>query len=498
MKKINILLAVLGIVLLSSCEGFLDVKPSNSTDAETSILTAGDAKVVINGLMRKMASSDYYGRNFIMYGDAKGGDFAIASQGRGLDALYVFNHSATSNSYSGFWSQLYHNILQANNLIMNIEKIEADGKGSTTLSDYKGQALAARALMYFDLVRLYGKPYTMDKTSLGVPLVLEPLEETAQPTRATVEAVYTQIVKDLADAEPIISKAVGTVAVKGYINYYGVKAIQARVNLTMGKYPEALAAAEVVITSGKYNLYKYTSDPTDKDEWISSWSTQFGTESIFELAVYPSEADLLTGSLGYYLLRTAKISGAMGWFMASDFFLNRLKEDPTDVRWGIMDYDETSKTRFGSCLKYAGLDLKGDKGTTSAVNIKVIRLSEMYLIAAEAAFSQPTPDKVKASTYLNAIRKRSPALVASTSETVTLDMIINEKSKELFAEGQRYFDMIRLNRTITFNDDFIKPAVIITHRTISIDRTFYKAILPIPKGEMDANPAIASQQNPGY
>lgn len=491
MKKINILLAVLGIVLLSSCEGFLDVKPSNSASSETSITSVADAKVAISGLMRKMASSDYYGRNFIMYGDAKGGDFAIASQGRGLDALYVFNHSATSNSYSGFWSQLYNNILQANNLIARIAEIEAAGKGSTALSEYKGQALAARALMYFDLVRLYGKPYNMDKTSLGVPLVLEPLDASAQPTRATVEAVYTQIVTDLAEAEPLVSKAVGTVAIKGYINFYAVKAIQAKVNLEMGKYPEALAAAEKVITDNKYTLYA-------NDKWVGSWSTQFGSESIFELAVYPSEADLLTGSLGYYLMRLATVKNAMGWFMASDYYLARLNEDPTDVRWGIMDYDETSKTRFGSCLKYSGVDLKGDKGTASAVNIKVIRLSEMYLIAAEAAISQATPDKVKASTYLNAIRKRAPALEASSSTTVTLDMIIDEKSKEFFAEGLRFFDMIRLNRTITFNDDFIKPAVIITHRTISIDRTFYKAILPIPKAELDANPAIKLQQNTGY
>jgi len=491
MKKINILLAVLGIVLLSSCEGFLDVKPSNSASSETSITSVADAKVAISGLMRKMASSDYYGRNFIMYGDAKGGDFAIASQGRGLDALYVFNHSATSNSYSGFWSQLYNNILQANNLIARIAEIETAGKGSTALSEYKGQALAARALMYFDLVRLYGKPYNMDKTSLGVPLVLEPLDASAQPTRATVEAVYTQIVKDLADAEPLVSKAVGTVAIKGYINFYAVKAIQAKVNLEMGKYPEALAAAEKVITDNKYALYA-------NDKWVGSWSTQFGSESIFELAVYPSEADLLTSSLGYYLMRLATVKNAMGWFMASDYYLARLNEDPTDVRWGIMDYDETSKTRFGSCLKYSGVDLKGDKGTASAVNIKVIRLSEMYLIAAEAAISQATPDKVKASTYLNAIRKRAPALEASSSTTVTLDMIIDEKSKEFFAEGLRFFDMIRLNRTITFNDDFIKPAVIITHRAISIDRTFYKAILPIPKAELDANPAIKLQQNTGY
>jgi len=491
MKKINILFAVLGIVLLSSCEGFLDVKPSNSTDAETSILTAADAKVAISGLMRKMTTSDYYGRNFIMYGDAKGGDFAISSQGRGLDALYVFNHSASSNSYSGFWSQLYHNILQANNLILNIAEIEAAGKGSTTLSEYKGQALTARALMYFDLVRLYGKPYNMDKASLGVPLVLEPLDQTAQPTRATVEAVYTQVMKDLTDAEPLLTKTVSA-ATKCYLNYYSNKAIQARVNLTMGKYPEALAAAEAVITSNKFTLYA-------NDKWVGSWSGQFGSESIFELAIYESEADLLTGSLGYYLMRLAKVKSAMGWFMASDYYLARLNEDPTDVRWGIMDYDETSKTRFGSCLKYAGVDLKGDKGkSASAVNIKVIRLSEMYLIAAEAAFSQPTPDKVKASTYLNAIRKRAPALAASTSTTVTLKMIIDEKSKEFFAEGQRFFDRIRLNETIVFNDDFIKPAVIITHRGTSIDRTFYKAILPIPKSEMDANPAIAVQQNFSY
>ncbi|GAB1474148.1 RagB/SusD family nutrient uptake outer membrane protein [Bacteroidota bacterium] len=487
MKKINILLTILGIALLSSCEGFLDVKPSNSAAAETSITTAADAGVVINGLMRKMTSSDYYGRNFMLYGDAKGGDFAIRSQGRGQDALYTFNHSISSNNYGGYWSQIYHCILQANNLILNINKIEAAGKGSTQLSDYKGQALTARALMYFDLVRLYGKPYNMDKASLGVPLVLEPLDASAQPVRATVEAVYTQIMKDLTDAAPLMTKNV----LKGYLNYYANKSLQAKVNLYMNKYTEALAAAEEVITSNKYTLYA-------NDKWVSSWSTAFGSESIFELAMYLSEGDLLTGSLGYYLLRLGKVTGAMGYFMASDYFLARLNADATDVRKGIMDYDETSTTRFGACLKYTGVDLKGDKGTASAVNIKVMRLSEVYLMAAEAAINLPTPDKTKASTYLNAISKRSPGLTQSTSATVTMQMIMDERSKELYAEGQRYFDMMRWNRSIEFNDDFIYPAVIITHRTKTIDRTFYKAILPIPQNEIDANPKLADQQNPGY
>jgi len=487
MKKIKIFFTILGIVLLASCEDFLDVKPSNSAAAETSITNVADARVAINGLMRKMTASDYYGRNFVIYGDAKGGDFAIRSQGRGLDYYYSFNHSATSGSGSGFWDQIYHNILQANNLILNISKIEEAGNGTVALSEFKGQALTARAMMYFDLVRLYGKPYNMDKTSYGVPLILEPLDASAQPTRASVEEVYTQIVKDLTDAAPLLSKSV----LKGYLNYYANMALQAKVNLYMGKNTEALAAAEDVILSNKYTLYSNTG-------WVGSWSVPFGSESIFELAIYPAEADLLTGSLGYYLLRLGRVSGAMGWFMASDYFLARLGEDPSDVRWGIMAYDETSATRLGSCLKYSGVDLKGDKGTASAVNVKVIRLSEVYLIAAEAAMNIPTPDKVKAALYLNNIRKRAPNLALATDLTVTMDMIIDEKSKELFAEGNRFFDMMRLNKSVEFNDEFISPAVLITHRTKIIDRTFYKTILPISQAELDANPAINGQQNPMY
>lgn len=488
MKNIKIILTVLGIMLLASCEDFLDVKPSYAAAAETSITNANDAKVAINGLMSKMTSSSYYGRNFVIYGDAKGGDLAVRSQGRGLDYYYSFNHSATTGTGEGFWTQIYHNILQANNIIMNIEKIEEAGDGTTTLSEYKGQALTARALMYFDIVRLYGKPYNMDKASYGVPLVLEPLDASDQPTRASVEEVYTQIVKDLNDAAPLLSKSV----LKGFLNYYANKALQAKVNLFMDKYTEALAAAEEVILTTKYSLYA-------NDEWVDSWSSEFGSESIFELAIYPAEGDLGSASLGYYLLRLNIVSGAAGWFMASDYFLARLGEDPTDIRWGIMDYDETSNTRFGSCLKYTGVDLKGDKGSSaSAVNVKVIRLSEIYLLAAEAALKLPAPDPAKAATYLNAVRKRAPALAPATDVTISMDMIVDERSKELFAEGQRFFDLIRLNRSIEFNDDFIDPQVQIPHRTKIIDRTFNKIILPISKTEMNANPAIAEQQNDGY
>jgi starch-binding outer membrane protein, SusD/RagB family len=485
MRKYNIFFAAFLLLGFTSCKKeFLDVKPTNAGDAETAIQTAADAKVMINGLMSKMTSSDYYGRNFILYGDVKGGDLTISSQGRGLDALYTFNHSKSSNNYSGFWNQIYHCLLQANNIITNIDRLKAAGT-TENFDSYKGQALTARALMLFDLVRLYGKPYTQDKTSYGVPNITQPLEASAQPLRASVEENYTQILKDLKEAEPLLSKSKSN----GYLNYYGNKAIQARVYLTMAKYTEALSAAQEIIASNVYKLYSNT-------EWVPSWKTQFGSESIFELGIFPSESDLGSSSLGFYLRRKGHGSSqALGWFMASDYFLNRLKQDANDVRWGVMSADESSTTRLGASYKHSGsITLEGDgKGSSTAVNIKVIRVSEIYLIAAEAAYYS---DKTLAANYLNQIRKRSPTLAAATATTITLDMIMEERSKELFTEGQRFFDMLRLNQQITFNDEF--GSITVPSRPKTIDRTFQKVILPIPQDEINANPGLEAQQNTGY
>ena len=84
----------------------------------------------------------------------------------------------------------------------------------------------------------------------------------------------------------------------------------------------------------------------------------------------------------------------------------------------------------------------------------------------------------------------------TTAATVTDDMILDERSKELFGEGQRFFDMIRMNRTIVFNDDF--QDVPVTRRAKTIDRTFGGIVLPIPQDEINANAAIADQQNDYY
>lgn len=489
-NKTLIAALLLGITALTSCDDFLTRYPTNSADAENAISTARDAEVTINGMMYKMSAAAYYGRNMLLYGDAKGGDLTLYSNGRGNDALYTFNHTPTSGTYSGFWSTIYDCVMQANNLIENIDRLQAAGSSDASLDYFKGEALSLRALYYFDLVRLYGLPYTYDKTAYGVPLVLQTLTAAAQPTRATVEENYKQIVSDLTEGQRLMAsdKSVH----HGYLDYYGNRALLAKVALYMGNYDAALTAAKEVIESGKYKLY-------EPEEWCEAWSRQYGSESVFEIGI-DTKTDLEKASLGYYYMRYGQKKGAMGWFLASDYFLTRLAADPADVRWGVMDDDEswteTGISRKGACYKYmGGLDLGGDgKESASAVNIKVMRLSELYLIASEAALH--TGDAEAAASWLNAIRRRSPGLAPATAATVSDDMIMDERSKELFGEGQRFFDMMRTGRTIEFNDDFMDVPV--SRRAKTIDCTFGGIVLPIPQDEINANPAIAGQQNEYY
>lgn len=505
MKKLSIILiAVLGIFAFSSCDDFLDMKPTNQLESSEAIKTAADAQVFMNGVMTRLSSSNLYGVNLFLYGDAKGGDLTIFSQGRGSDGLYSFNHEPSSGAWSGFWTTSYNLLLQVNSLIANIEKLEADPNTTENFDNMKGQAYTVRALVYFNLVRIYGLPYTQFNPSsdFGVPNVTKVLDASEQPGRATVADNYAQIIADLTEGAKTITKDVKT-STNGYPTYWANRAIAARVYQSMGNNAEALAAAEEVMNSGKFKLYS-------NEDWVKSWSKQFADESIFELQMLVDENALTTGSIGAYYSRIHHYSSKVGgYFAASDYWLERMAEDPDDVRWGVMAYDENSESfdedefagqgdRLGCSYKYFGgtEDMPGDgKDDPAACNVKVVRLSEMYLIAAESALAMGNAEK--AAEYLNAIRKRSPNLEPATAETVTVEMILNEKSKEFFQEGLRYWDMLRHGKTIEFNDEIM--GIDCPHRSKVIDtKTFHKIVLPISTDEMNSNPTLRTQQNPGY
>lgn len=488
MKKIAIILSFVCALTFVSCTGFLDVAPSNQADSSTCITSESDAQVMLNGLMRKMTSSSYYGQNFLLFGDARGGDFTIYTAGYTGSNMYYFAHTQTSNTYSGIWSQVYNCLLQANNIIKNIEAMRDNGNSSSGLDDILGQAYTARALMHFDLVRVYGQPYNMNKGAYGIAIVTEPVDAGAQLQRNTVEEVYTQILADLNAAAPLLSKK----KTLGYINYYANQAILGKVYMYMDNYSAAAQAFANVIDSGVYSLYK-------PNEWVASWTKQNGAESIFELGIYPSEGDL--GGSAYGILFRRKNHGnssAYGCFSASEYWHAIM--DDADVRWGVMDYDhmygEEERSNWPvCCYKYSGSpSLAGDgKATSTAVNVKVIRLSEVYLLAAEA-YCQ-TNNKAKAAELLNAIAERNPNSKIWGSE-VTVDDIFNEYRRELLGEGKLFFEEMRQNRKIKFEDDAWGFGTTTTYRETTIDRTFFRTILPICQDEINTNPDI--KQNPGY
>lgn len=483
-------------LVLTSCKDFLDVKPTNQAASETCISNEDDAAVMLNGLYNAMTSSNFYGRNFVIYGDLKSDHVTVESNGRGYDYMYAYQHSATSGTMSGFWSTGYNIIMLCNNIIEGCAKLN-----SAEAEEYAAQARTIRAMVHYDLARLYGKCYNDDKTALAVPKVAETVPAGAQPARNTVEEIYNFVIAELDEAAQKLSKDVE----EGFINYYGNRAIKLRAYMDMEKFSEALTIAEEIITCGEYELY-------EPDEWVASWKEQFGSESIIELGMYVNEGALgTTSDIGAIFVRGGGNDKNPQYMLASVSWLDRMFEDPTDVRWGVMAEDDIRYDAlkgdelkavkmvrrhgsYGSCWKYrGGLEGAGDgKASNSAVNVKLCRLSEIYLIAAEAALQ--SNNKAKAVVYTNAIRKRSLGLPLYTVATITRKAILDEKSKEFYSEGIRYWDLIRTNSEISMDD--YTTDVKVTTRETTFKRDFYKCILPMYKDEMNANPNI--KQNPGY
>jgi hypothetical protein len=158
------------------------------------------------------------------------------------------------------------------------------------------------------------------------------------------------------------------------------------------------------------------------------------------------------------------------------------KFDAADVRKALY----TTGTRGGLASVFVTNKFTSYSGDHT--DTKVLRLSEMYLIAAEASYPTSTTDAL---TYVNKVTANRGAPAITSSGAALLEDIILERRKELAFEGDRYLDMQRLKRGITRSTDYPASAR-------SIDFTNFRRLMPIPQVELDANPTIKAQQNPGW
>ena len=504
MKRIIIgLMGTLSLIsVTSSCKGFFDTEPSNS--ARTSMvlkertLLQPSIRGLYDGLQGGSTAPDYYARTFILMGDVRGDDMQSPPVGSRGNDYYKMDY--TRSSITGPWYKIYNTIRRANRLLQMCESLQqgATSEQQKEIANAKAQAQAVRALCYFDLCRSYAIPYPFSNngSALGVPIVKGISESDAIPGRNTLKECYDFIIKELTE---VISSNTLKSSNYGYMSQSAAKALLGRIYLYKGdeeSNAKALQLAQEVINSGLYEL------ANDATAYKQIWSEPRSKEMIFSVVNF----DTKDWSGGEGLAYVLHVNGYYNAFITRKFY-DEMMEDPEDIRWNVLwaskgtkaegvvknlpDANPDMKMFIG---KYPGKATLKDMRTN---DIPVIRLAEVYLNAAEAAFK--LGDKQTALKYLNVIVKRANPTKSVAESDLTLERILKERAKELVGEGHRFYDLMRNGLK---SERFYKGSAgwhgALIPEAQAFDHTYFRAILPIPETETDVNATLKSQQNPGY
>jgi len=459
----SILFIILVLFFTSCSKDFIERNPQGSVPNGEAIIDEASMQNAVNGMYANMRAVGVYGRDFPVIGDLQADNtfVEVENAGRYL-ANYQYNFTSSNAEYEDMWNKAYSTILRANKII------DADITGDNVPA-LKAQAYAGRALMYFKLVNAYARPYTDDPDGPGVPIVLH-YDPYAQPARNTIKEVYTQIVNDYKaafDAAPGYTSSVT-------LSKYAIEGLLAKAYLYMNDKVNAKAAAEDVIVNSEFSLVQ-------PDKYAAFWADPGIHTDAVEI-MFEIDADIVNNNgsddLGGIYVYTYQD------LYATDDLYNLYSG--TDVRTSVLQPDVT-KAGSPAVIVYK---FPNAANTKDKDNIKVIRLAEVYLIAAEA--SLPGSES-EARDYLNAVATiRDPAFEGyNSSGADLLNDIITERRKELAFEGDRFYDLNRLKRDI---ERQATPASI--PGPLNIPYSDYHRVAPIPQSELQANPNI--QQNPHY
>lgn len=491
------------MISASSCVNeWLDQSPADGVEAGTAIKTSDDLANVRTGLYAAVKGNSslvsYYGRQMFVYGDMRGEDVQYEyKKGSDRASFYYYMEYTTADDFttsSAVWQMPYVVIARANRLIQAAESghLTDMAEAKDIIDQYDAEARVLRAMALFDLTRIYGKPYTEDQgASLGVPIATSPLESTEKPSRSTVAQCYETIENDLTTA--INSGALSTTTEIGYINLWAAKALQVRVYITKGEWSKALSIAEEIIANSPYQLWGIS-------EYVAAWGkgdASHGKELMFEIPINDSTDWTDREGIAYLYADAAGVSPGYGDVIVTKDFSNMMTSDPSDVRNNILLEPGAKESPYVGYKVYIN-KMPAVNGDVRYANVPLLRLSEVYLSAAEAAFQAGNKDKV--ASLLNSIisNRTTDASKLVTSSDVTLERIYIERRKELVGEGQRYFDAMRRGETVTRYTDVNNRGWhdLLSEDARSFNRDSKKALPLIPVGEINANPNI--EQNPSY
>jgi tetratricopeptide (TPR) repeat protein len=526
----NIFIVSFIILLLGCSEDFLKTDPQGSVAFKEYYKTDNDAMGAtwaVYDILQSLYAQDW--TSMWMLKSLQADEMFTGGGQRGdqppYEELNEFRYGSSNSIITWTFQTSYWGVYRAN-LVINNVKPESEIKKRSI-----AEAKTLRALLYFDLVTLWGK----------VPLVLDVAKTPGEynKPRAEVAEVWAQIEKDLQDAIvdlPLRSKYSGADLAR--VSLGTAQALLGKAYLYQGKYAAAAAEFQKIIDSKEYELN------TDYAK-ILRIASEFGKESLFEIS-YANDMNYTWGNFQWGNNgRNAEnnihwqLCGPRGdgWFdggktglVAGWGFCY-----PTDKLYqAFVSANDTCRLR-SSILSEADLIAKGgklrnaDKGNTLpwgcegyvrlkygpyaaesitaegsirelnyGTNIRMIRYADVLLMAAEAY--NKSGDDGKALGYLNEVRKRAKLSDATESGAALFDKIVAERQLELAFEGVRFQDLKRwgMAKTVLANQGKLVPKGDGTYLTV--DGAGFKdknMLLPIPEQEMSVNP-LAAPNNDGY
>jgi hypothetical protein len=436
-KKYKLLLWLLAVITLGSCKKYLQVQPQGSYTEDQVYANPSAMQQALNGLYLDMADNILYGENLsTTVVEVMGQRYMMSASGNIYNSMtpyqtYQYVDATAQTTFDALWKKAYATILSTNVFLTKVnntigQRIITEGQGQ----QLKGEALGIRAMLHFDLLRLFGPVYANTPDQLSIPYYtvadgrLQPLLPASK--------VMDSVLSDLLAAEKLLaSDPVTTAGVvlnadfyKGYrnqrMNYYAVKGLQARAYLWAGKKEDARKAAQAVLDQGE-KWFPWMS-PREIEESNTSPDRIFSPEVLFCLynpTMYTS-----------YTNRFAP-TAYDGSLLTSE--PNRLKEVfeniDNDYRYNKNTWNLTTLTRK-TFFKYADVPV-----TTKPFRFlqPLLRKTEMYYILAETE-----PDQTKALGYLNTVRYNRNLVNLTAAASIPAE-IMKEYKKEFWGEGQLFF-----------------------------------------------------------
>ena len=447
---IKTVMAVGITIAATSCEGFLDITPDGQVKRDEMLATNEGVEDALYGVYAKLRNTTLYGQE--MYFSS----LEIMSQtlycygNTGVTALgqYDYNNTTVKNVFAMIWNDMYNNISNVNS-VLNAPLV--DGANAYPANIYKGEALALRAMMHFDLMRLFAEQITVNPNAKGIPYATEFSLKT--PDFETLAENYSHVLADLQEAERLLAdegEYENTTSFMAdrqiHLNLHAVRALMARVFLTKGDKEKALEYAEKVIAQSGRQLKTKTEVINDVAGVLSKKECLFG--------VYFS---------GFYTQVSAKLQQTISYSsldLRGDFMEMYEKgvsglDFRTTAYFTSVDLGGTAKYRLSKFTDIYDLQNNASARPADLIQgINMIRLPEMYYIAAECLLDKDYP---KALDYFNEVvtNRGLDALSGEGEETLTQEVINTERYKEMIGEGQTFFNMKRQNLSIPSYDNSV-------------------------------------------